>query len=192
MVKKDEQTEEDHSRNEGLALNDLHERFARAFGDLFAADIPFFGGGGPGYFGVRLEKVAADGSEVDLVLTFRSGVRYCCFESACHFPYYSARGWSLLRACMDRHGLSRYPLPVIRKFRGVIESGAVATPSAGGPSYIMEGSESRPSPGCRAWARRRCAAPSPHTARAIARRPTSPCAGGRAARGRIASRRALA
>ena len=103
-------------------------------------------GGGPGYYGVRLENVAADGSEVDLVLTFRSGVRYCCFEFGCHFAFYADHGWSRLRVCMDRHGLSHVPLPAIRKVRAVIERGAVTTPSPKVAAGIMEGSEYQAGP----------------------------------------------
>ena len=119
-------------------LSALHEQLTRAFAELFAANVPWVGGGGPGYYGVRLENVAADGSQVDLVVTFRSGVRYCCFESACHFPYFEARGWTRLRKCLDREGLSHLPLPVIRKFRGVIEPGAVMTPDRTNPASVWE------------------------------------------------------
>ena len=122
-------------------LTDLHDRLTRAFADVFAENVPWFGGGGPGYYGLRLENVAADGAQVDLVLTFRSGVRYCCFESACHFGYYDARGWARLRKCMDRHGLNHYALPAIRRFRGVVQPDAVAHPSRGGPICIVAGCE---------------------------------------------------
>jgi hypothetical protein len=125
-------------------LKELHDQFTEAFVDLFAATVPaqyLQADGGPGYYGVRLENVAADGSEVDLVLTFSSGHRYCCFESSCHFAHYGAGGWSRLRACMDRHGLSGLPLPVIRRFRGVIERGAVMIPSPRGPAHVSEGAE---------------------------------------------------
>ncbi len=121
--------------------SDLHERLTRAFIDVFAANVPFFGGGGPRHYGVRLENISIEGSQLDLILTFRSAVRYCCFEFACHFAHYGTRGWSRLRDAMDRHGLNGLPLPVIRKVRAVIEPGAVATPSPQGPAFRMEGSE---------------------------------------------------
>jgi hypothetical protein len=122
-------------------LRHLREQLTRAFIDLFGADIPYLGTGGSGSYGVHVENLATDASYLDLVLTFRSGVRYCCFEFACHFPFYDERSWSRLRGCMDRHGLGDFPLPVIRKVRGVIEKGAVVQPSPVGPVYIMEGSE---------------------------------------------------
>src|SRR5262249_13760224 len=82
-------------------------------------------GGGPGYYGVRLESIAADGSALDLVVTFRAGSRYCCCEPGCHVPFHSERGWAWLRHCMDCNGLENQPLPVIRKFKGIIEPGAL-------------------------------------------------------------------
>src|SRR5438046_2680275 len=114
-------------------LSDLPERLTQAFVDLFASNVfrdwKDYEAGGPGYYGVRIENVAPDGSEVDLVLTFLSGKRYCCFEFADHFAHYSERGWSRLRECMDRHGLQDLPLPAIRSVRAVIEKGAVMAPS---------------------------------------------------------------
>src|SRR5436853_2756500 len=102
--------------------------------------------GGAGYYGVGLENVAADGSEVDLVVTFRSGKRYCCFEFSDHFAFYSERGWSRLRECLDRHGLSHLPLPAIRKVQAVIERGAVMTPCPTTAAFIAEGSEYQAGP----------------------------------------------
>jgi hypothetical protein len=129
-------------------VSDLDERLALAFADLFAADRGRFrdgeSWGGPGYFGVQVASATVDGSEVELVVTFRAGVRYCCFESACHFAYYDEHGWRRLRECLDRHGLGHLPLPVIRSFRGIIEPGAVAQPGmVGTPEacFVWEGSE---------------------------------------------------
>jgi hypothetical protein len=126
-------------------LYDLRERWTQVFVDLFAANVFHFGdgyqGGGPGYYGVRVENVAADGSELELVLTFRSGKRYCCFEFCDHFAFYRASGWCRLRQCMDRHGLAQFSLPVIRKVWAVIEKGAVVHPSPTTAVGIWEGSE---------------------------------------------------
>jgi hypothetical protein len=134
-------------------LTDLDERLTLAFADLFAGDRGRFRDaepwGGPGYFGVRATPATSDASEVELAVTFRAGVRYCCFESACHFAYYNERGWRRLRECLDRHGLGLLPLPVIRLFRGIIERGAVAEPGVVGTPeacFVMEGSEYRAGP----------------------------------------------
>jgi hypothetical protein len=112
----------------------LREQLTRAFEDVFADTVPYFGGGGPGYYGVGVENVAGDGSELDVVLTFRSGTRYCCMEPGCQWGYWAEGGWSLLRECLDRNGLHHLPLPTVRRFRGVIEEGAVfdTVPAPGG------------------------------------------------------------
>src|SRR5262249_27533037 len=106
-------------------MSDLHRRLTQALEEAMAANAPYFGGGGPGYDGLRVEDVAPDGSAFDLVLTFRSGVRYCCCEPGCHVPSFSGGWWAWLRECVDRQGLAHLPLPVIRTLRGVIEQGAV-------------------------------------------------------------------
>lgn len=133
-----------------MPVNDLNEKLTQAFVDLFADNVFDFGdgfkGGGPGYYGVRLENVDAGVPAVDLALKFRSGVPYCCFEFSCHFAFYKGRGWSRLRACLDRRGLGDFPLPVLRKVRAVIERGAAAKPSPKTALCIMEASEHETGP----------------------------------------------
>lgn len=111
---------------------DLDLRLTTAFANLAARNRGRFRDGatwgGPGYYGVRAIALAPDATEVELVVTFRAGVRYCCFESGCHFTYYQESWWSRLRECLDGEGLGHVPLPVIRSFRGEIERGAVAQP----------------------------------------------------------------
>lgn len=130
--------------------NDLSERLTRSFVDLFAANVFDFGDnfkdGGPGYYGIRVQNIAPDGSELELVLTFLSGKRYCCFEFADHFAFYCVLGWSRLRECMDRHGLHQFPLPIIRKLRAVIEKGSLVHPSPKLPVGVWEGSEYQTGP----------------------------------------------
>jgi hypothetical protein len=129
-------------------LTDLDERLTLAFADLFAENRSWFRDRevlvGPRYYGVHVTAITPDGSEVELVLTFRSGIRYCCFEPGCHFAFCDERGWQRLRECLGRHGLGHLPLPVVRRFRGVIERGAVMQPGmVGTPEacFVMEGSE---------------------------------------------------
>jgi hypothetical protein len=114
----------DSSRPNVIA-DDLHRLLTQVFVDQFARNTPHFGGGGPGYYGVRLEHMASDGSEFDLVLTFRSGVRYCCIELGCHCGIRGPRYWSGLRKELDAYGLSELPLPTIRIVRVVVEEGAL-------------------------------------------------------------------
>ncbi len=134
-------------------MTDVDERLTLAFADLVAANRGRFrdgaGWGGPGYYDVRASACTADAAEVELVVAFRAGVRYCCFESGCHFPYYEAGWWAQLRECLDRHGLGHLPLPAIRSFRGVIERGAVAQPGiVGAPDtcFVWDGSEYQAGP----------------------------------------------
>ena len=108
--------------------NDLHERLTRVFVDHLARDTPCFGGGGPGYYGMRPEKIAPDGSDLDLIATLRAGERYCCSQPGCHFDFSSAGTWSELRGVMDAHGLRELPLPRARVLRVVVEEGAPLDP----------------------------------------------------------------
>jgi len=108
--------------------DDLPGRLDRAFIDLFADNVPYFGAGGPGYLGVRLEQIAPDGSELDLILTFRAGERYCCSQLGCHCNPGDAGWWSRLGELMDDHGLGELPLPTIRLIRIVVEVGATFDP----------------------------------------------------------------
>jgi hypothetical protein len=109
------------------------------FVDQFARNTPYFGGGGPGYYGVRLEDIAPDGSELDLVLTFRSGERYCCVELGCHCDLRGAWYWSELRDEMGAHGLGGFPLPKVRNVRVVVEEGAFFDPGGARAPLKSEG-----------------------------------------------------
>jgi len=117
----------DTSRTDGTG-DDFRRRLGRVFVDQFARNTPSFGGGGPGYYGVSLGRVAADGSELDLILTFRTGERYCCSALGCHCDIRSAWCWSELREGMDTHGLGGLSLPTIRIVRVVVEEGATFDP----------------------------------------------------------------
>jgi hypothetical protein len=111
-----------------LTGNELHERLTQVFVDHLARDTPYFGGGGPSYYGVRLEDIAPDGSELDLIVTLRAGERYCCSQPGCHFDFCSAQTWSGLRGDMDAQGLRELALPRIRILRVVVEAGALFDP----------------------------------------------------------------
>ncbi len=111
-----------------LIGNELSERLTQVFVDHLARNTPYFGGGGPGYYGVRLENIAPDGSELGLIVTLRSGERYCCSQPGCHFDFNSAETWSGLRGDMDAQGLRGLPLPRIHSLRVVVEEGALFDP----------------------------------------------------------------
>jgi hypothetical protein len=114
----------DSSRPDEIGVDPVR-RLTRLFADQLARNTPHFGGGGPGYYGVRLEDVAPDGSELDLILTLRSGERYCCLELGCHFGIGGTRYWSGIREEMDASGLGDLPVPTIRVIRVVVEAGAL-------------------------------------------------------------------
>ena len=82
------------------------------------------GGRYPGYYGVRVENVSADGAEFDLVFTFKAGERYCCCEFGCHMALYCEEGWLQLRHYLGRHGLGAIPRMTFHKVRGIVEKGA--------------------------------------------------------------------
>lgn len=113
------------SINNKFSQDDLHGRMTESFVALYSRFSTWFGGGGRGYYGVRIENLALDGSELDLIMTFRSGEQYCCGQPICDFAFDEASTWESLRVDMDANGLSAFPVPTIRKLRGVVEAGAV-------------------------------------------------------------------
>lgn len=109
-------------------MNALSERLTRAFIDHLARNRTDFGGGGRDDYWVRLENIAPDVSELDLVVIFRAGATYCCSEPGCHFDFRSETAWADLRGDLDAHGLREVPLPTIRTLRVVVEAGALFDP----------------------------------------------------------------
>jgi hypothetical protein len=108
--------------------DDLRQRLTEVFAEILSKKTPYFGGGGQGYYGVHLENIAEDGSEVDLVLTFKASERYCCAELGCHCDFASASYWTRIREGMNACNLREFPLPHIRIVRGVAEQGATFDP----------------------------------------------------------------
>ena len=134
-------------------MSELDEQLTLAFADVFASQRSWFhdkdSSGGPGYFGVQVTSIIEDGSEIELVVTFREGHHYCCFEAVCHFADYKERTWGQVRECMDRYGLEHLPLPIIRKFRGIVEPGAVMQPGISGnlnKRFISDGGQYQQGP----------------------------------------------
>jgi len=98
---------------------------------MLARNRSYFGAGGPGYYGVEVDNLSSDGSEFDLILTFKSGVRYCCIEHGCHIPLYgsseSCAGW--FNEVRDRLRMARIenlPPMTVRKLHVVVEKGAIS------------------------------------------------------------------
>jgi hypothetical protein len=101
----------------------MREQLMVAFIDYFASNRA--AGGRRDYYGVQVDGVADDGSELELTVTFKSGERYCCCESGCHTGFHSSESWRRLRALFGRHGLVEIPPVTIRLLRGVVEPGAL-------------------------------------------------------------------
>lgn len=70
-----------------MKLTDIQCVLRLTVGAMFARNRLHFGAGGPGYYGVDVTQVTNDGSQFDLILTFKSGSRYCCTELGCHLPF---------------------------------------------------------------------------------------------------------
>jgi len=111
-----------------LTEKELHGRLTQVFVDFLARDTPYFGGGGPGYFGVYLENIVPASFELDLIVTLRAGERYCCSEPGCHFDFNSVETWSELREHMNAQGLRERSLPRIHILRVVVEEGVLFDP----------------------------------------------------------------
>jgi hypothetical protein len=82
--------------------------------------------GNPDYYGVDIRHVSGDGRSFDLILTFKSGTRYCCWEWGCHLLLCGTPKlfWKRLHEGMAELGLAlRGPLR-IRRLACVIEAGA--------------------------------------------------------------------
>jgi hypothetical protein len=99
--------------------------------EMLARNTSYFGTGGAGYYGVEVENLSSHGSEFDLTLTFKSGVRYCCIEYGCHIPLYGSgdkcAGW--FREVRDRlrmAGVKNLPPMTIRKLHVVVEQGVIS------------------------------------------------------------------
>src|ERR1700722_17805196 len=109
----------------------LHRALTRVIFEMLARNRSYFGAGGPGYYGVEVENLSSDGSEFDLNLTFKSGVRYCCIEHGCHIPLDGssencAHWFDEVRDRLMVAGIEDLPPMTIRKLHVVVEQGAIS------------------------------------------------------------------
>ncbi len=72
----------------------------------------------------KVENLSDMLNSFDLVATFKTGQRYCCFEPGCHFGVENVF-WPEFRADMARMGLDRLPRLTIFSFRCIVEKGAM-------------------------------------------------------------------
>jgi hypothetical protein len=112
-----------------MELPHFHRALTFAISDMLALNRSYFGSGGPGYYGVRLDIITLDELEFDLKVIFRSGVRYCCYEAGCHFPFAlksSSPGWFQgLRNRLTAAGIENPPPMTIQRLVVVVEAGAI-------------------------------------------------------------------
>ena len=80
--------------------------------------------GGGDCYGIRVEVAAESNRAFELTLTFKSGARYCCFESRCHFGSWSDLKWKTLRDELTLSGAADFGPIRISKLRVVVEAGA--------------------------------------------------------------------
>jgi hypothetical protein len=64
------------------------------------------------------------GDVLDVVLTFRGGSAYCCYEPGCHLPLLDGKRWDGLRRRLATAGVTTPPRMVLR-LTGVVEEGAL-------------------------------------------------------------------
>jgi hypothetical protein len=69
----------------------MQNKLTQAFSELLARNRG--ADGRRDYYGIRIENVTPEGSEVDLVLVFKSCESYCCAEAGCHLAYYDPGWW---------------------------------------------------------------------------------------------------
>ena len=79
------------------------------------------------HYGVEVVLISSDPLELDLVLTFKAGERYCCFESGCHHWLFVRSSWERLRDTLKARGLGDLPPLTIRKLIIRVEREAIGT-----------------------------------------------------------------
>jgi hypothetical protein len=107
----------------------LQEALTQVISEMLARNRPYFGGGGPGYYGVEVTNLSSDGCDFDLTLTFKAGVRYCCFQALCHVPLNpsSKNAWfGKIRERLKATGNENVPTMTIRRLHVVVEQGAIS------------------------------------------------------------------
>lgn len=65
-----------------------------------------------------------NGNVLSMVLTFRKGSAYCCYDWGCHLEFYNKKRWKKLRDALALHGVFAPP-QLHFKLSCVIEEGAI-------------------------------------------------------------------
>jgi hypothetical protein len=69
-------------------------------------------------------SASLEAGTLDVVLTFRSGAAYCCYEPGCHLGLLNGKRWDVLRRALAAHGIAA-PLSLELRLTCVVEEGAV-------------------------------------------------------------------
>src|SRR5687768_6961128 len=69
-------------------------------------------------------SAALEADTLDVVLTFRSGSAYCCYEPGCHVDLLDGQRWDALRRALAAHGVAVPPRLELH-LTCVVEEGAV-------------------------------------------------------------------
>jgi hypothetical protein len=87
-------------------------------------------------YGISVTNFSADGTQLFLTFTFRSGNRYCCWASACHHGLLFDSDFERLRQCFQEAGVN-VGRPMRIRMRVVCEGGALfaAGPRDAHPTY---------------------------------------------------------
>jgi hypothetical protein len=69
-------------------------------------------------------SASLEAGTLEVVLTFRSGATYCCYEPGCHVRLHNGHRWDELRRVLAAHGITA-PLSLELRLTCVVEEGAV-------------------------------------------------------------------
>jgi hypothetical protein len=85
-------------------------------------------------------SASLDGAVVELVLTFREGSAYCCYEWGCHLNLYEGKTWEWLHRELAASGLTT-PTHLQMQLTVIVEAGAL----------FFDYARPKPSPRGRGW-----------------------------------------
>jgi hypothetical protein len=69
-------------------------------------------------------SASLEAGTLEMMLTFRSGVTYCCYEPGCHLGLVDGKQWDVLRRVLAAHGIAA-PRSLELRLTCVVEEGAV-------------------------------------------------------------------
>lgn len=105
--------------------------------------------GGPLRYEVEVRRLSEDERTIEVALTFKAGIRYCCAEPGCNFGLVFEREWRILRDCLSAKGV-RVGSPLTVIIHGTVEKGALleSGPQLGlpleSPGYTYEHASTEP------------------------------------------------